>query len=307
MTLRATAGAALAALASCTPAAVVAPAGAPTLPPVAEQVTVERAAPETVFAIIGDFGFAGPAEADVSALVHGWTPEFVLTTGDNNYNDGAASSIDANIGQYYHDFIAPYRGSYGEGARDNRFFPALGNHDWRTSSLKPFTDYFVLPGNERYYTVSIGPVDVFVVDSDPHEPDGVEVGSTQAQWLQRSLAAADGPWKLVVMHHPPYSSGRHGSEEDLRWPYREWGATAVIAGHDHHYERVEVDGLLYFVNGLGGNPNRYAVNTPIDGSVVRFDDDHGAMRVSADTQGIRFEFITRAGVVVDTVVRKAAQ
>jgi tartrate-resistant acid phosphatase type 5 len=281
--------------------------GGPVEPPAAERVAIDRHGDEVAFAIIGDFGKAGPAEADVAALVHGWTPEFILTTGDNNYDEGAASTIDENIGQYYGDFIAPYRGRFGAGARENRFFPALGNHDWRATDLKPHTDYFALPGNERYYTVSIGPVDVFVVDSDRHEPDGIDTGSRQAQWLRQALAAADGPWKLVVMHHPPYSSGDHGSSEALRWPYREWGATAVVAGHDHHYERIETDGMLYFVNGLGGNPNRYEVKTPLPGSVVRYNGDHGAMRVWADAQGLRFEFVTRAGVVIDTVTRKAGE
>jgi tartrate-resistant acid phosphatase type 5 len=277
---------------------------APAEPPASQQLRVAQPGDAVEFAIIGDFGKAGPAEADVAAMVVGWTPAFILTTGDNNYDFGAASSIDENIGQYYHAFIAPYTGKYGAGASENRFFPALGNHDWRTVDLKPYTDYFALPGNERYYAVSWGPVDAFIVDSDSHEPDGVDAHGRQAQWLKQALAEADGPWKLVLMHHPPYSSGDHGSSEALRWPYREWGATAVIAGHDHHYERLEVDGMLYFVNGLGGNPDRYAVHQPLPGSAKQYNDDHGAMRVYADAQGIRFDFVNRKGELVDTVSRK---
>lgn len=278
---------------------------APAEPAPGDQLpAIEHESDSVTFAIIGDFGYAGEAAADVSKLVHGWTPEIVITTGDNNYDDGAADTIDANIGQYYHDFISPYIGKYGPGAKENRFFPALGNHDWRTPDLKPHTDYFVLPGNERFYSVSWGPVDVFIVDSDPHEPAGVAADSAQAKWLEQQMRAADGPWKLVVMHHPPYSSGDHGSSEELRWPYAEWGATAVIAGHDHHYERIEQDGILYFVNGLGGNPKRYGVNDPIAGSAFRYNDDHGAMRVYADAQGIVFEFVDRHGATIDTVTRK---
>ncbi|MBC8070034.1 MAG: metallophosphoesterase [Deltaproteobacteria bacterium] len=276
----------------------------PTEPPPDQRVTVVQSAQSVQLAVIGDFGAAGEAEADVAALVHSWTPDFVVTTGDNNYPDGAAETIDANIGQYYHDYIAPYSGSYGAGAKHNRFFPALGNHDWRASDLKPHSDYFALPGNERYYAVSWGPVDVFVVDSDAHEPDGVDAASKQAQWLKAELAAADGPWKLVFMHHPPFSSGDHGSEEALQWPYHEWGATAVIAGHDHHYERLEIDGQLYLVNGLGGYPKRYEIHAPLPGSAVRFNEDWGAMRIYADLQGIRFEFVARSGKVVDSFERK---
>ncbi len=84
-----------------------------------------------------------------------------MTTGDNNYPDGAAATIDENIGQYYADFIYPYTGSYGTGAASNRFFPSLGNHDWYTTGAMPYLDYFALPGNERYYRFTRGPVEFF--------------------------------------------------------------------------------------------------------------------------------------------------
>src|SRR4051812_23828506 len=110
------------------------------------------------FAAIGDFGWGGQAPADVARLVASWNSDFVITMGDNNYEEGAASTIDANIGQYYHNYIAPYNGSYGPGAETNRFFPSLGNHDWDTPNAKPYLDYFTLPGNERYYDFVEGPV-----------------------------------------------------------------------------------------------------------------------------------------------------
>src|SRR5436305_11759591 len=118
------------------------------------------------FAVIGDYGDAGQNELDVANLVHGWNPDFVITTGDNNYNDGAASTIDRNIGQYYHDFIFPYTGTYGPGAPFNKFFPALGNHDWVTAGAAPYLSYFTLPNNERYYDFASGPAHFYSIDSD---------------------------------------------------------------------------------------------------------------------------------------------
>src|SRR5690349_1319159 len=42
--------------------------------------------PGTVrFAVIGDYGEAGQPEHDVATLVHSWTPDFVVTVGDNSY------------------------------------------------------------------------------------------------------------------------------------------------------------------------------------------------------------------------------
>jgi len=138
--------------------------------------TVQAGAPSctgtVTLAVIGDFGDAGQPEADVATLVNSWNPDYVLTVGDNNYPSGAASTFDENIGQYYQQYIGSYSGSYGPGATENRFFPVPGNHDWNTGTLQPYLDYFTLPGNERYYDVTLGPVHLFALDSDTNEPDG---------------------------------------------------------------------------------------------------------------------------------------
>ncbi len=278
----------------------------PSPPPPMEGRSGGGPAPLSVtvrFAVIGDYGQAGPAAEAVARLVRSWAPDFIVTTGDNNYPRGEAQTIDENIGRYYHMFIAPYRGRYGPGADRPRFFPALGNHDWATAQAAPYLDYFTLPGNERYYEVRWGPVQLFVLDSDPREPDGIMVNSRQARWLRERLQVSDAPWRLVVLHHPPYSSSLHGSTQALQWPFAAWGATAVLAGHDHVYERIERDGVLYFVNGLGGHPARYPFRDPIPGSRVRYRDQHGAMRVEADPCRITFEFITVDGRRIDWVAR----
>jgi tartrate-resistant acid phosphatase type 5 len=251
------------------------------------------------FAVIGDFGSASQAEQDVADLAKSWKPEFIITVGDNNYSDGAASTIDPNIGQYYHEFIYPYKGRYGAGATVNRFFPSLGNHDWGTAGARPYVDYFTLPGNERYYNFIWGPVEFFAIDSDGHEPDGNTASSIQGAWLQSRLAASTARWKLVYFHHPPYSSGEHGSSTNMRWPFQQWGASAVLTGHDHLYERVLVDGFPYFVMGLGGK-SIYSFHSVVAGSQVRFNGDYGAMLVTASTESITFQTYTRAGTLIDT-------
>ena len=81
-------------------------------------------------AVIGDYGRASyPRVGHVATLVNSWKPDAILTTGDNNYECGDASTIDENVGKLYHDYIYPYKGRYGAGAATNRFFPSLGNHD----------------------------------------------------------------------------------------------------------------------------------------------------------------------------------
>jgi hypothetical protein len=250
--------------------------------------------------VIGDFGLGEQAEADVAALVHSWTPDFIITVGDDNYPSGAADTIDPHIGQYYHDYISPYSGTYGAGADQNRFFPTLGNHDWYTTGAQPYLDYFHLPGNERYYDFVWGPVHFFAIDSDEHEPDGVNQASVQAIWLQKALAASTSRWNVVYFHHAPYTSGvLHGSTTWMRWPFAAWGADVVMAGHEHTYERLSVDGIPYFVNGLGGGAI-YNFGDILPESQSHYNANNGAMLVVASQTEMDFKFFSRTGKLIDS-------
>ena len=251
------------------------------------------------FAVIGDYGSAGQAELDVANQVKSWNPNFIVTVGDNNYPLGAAGTMDANIGQYFHDFIYPYSGAYGAGATYNRFFPILGNHDWYTTNAQPYLDYFSLPNNERYYDFVQGPAHFFMLDCYENEADGNTETSVQAMWLKNALLTSASPWNLVLVHYAPFSSGTHGSNTTLQWPYQAWGADAVLSGHDHTYERILQNGLPYFVNGLGGS-SLYSFGTPVAGSQLRYNADYGAMLVDATDTTINFQFITRNGTVIDS-------
>jgi tartrate-resistant acid phosphatase type 5 len=248
--------------------------------------------------VITDYGVDKQPEADVAALVLSLAPDFVITTGDNNDPRSSDLTIDQNIGQYYHSFIYPYQGSYGAGAEVNRFFPAMGNHDWHTSDGQPYLDYFTLPGNERYYDFTWGMVHLFSIDSVQNEPDGVTGASAQAAWLQQALAASTATWQIVYFHHPPYSSGLYGPIEYMQWPFKEWGADAVLAGHEHNYERMNIGGMLYLVTGSGGD-SLYPFGTIISGSQVRYNQDYGAMLVEATREKITFWFYTRQHTMID--------
>lgn len=252
------------------------------------------------FAVIGDYGLDSAGLSAVAALVKSWSPDFIVTTGDNNYPEGSAETIDENIGKHFHEYIGNYAGAYGEGAEENRFFPTLGNHDWYTQDAQPYFDYFDLPGNERYYSITRGPVEIFALNSDSNEPDGVGRSSVQGQWLQDALSGSNAPWQIVVMHHAPYSSGTHGGIDWAQWPYEEWGADAVLAGHDHTYERLEFDGIPYFVNGAGGSV-LYNFEDIHPNSQVRYNAEFGAMLVEVTSTIMSFQFVTTSGVVVDQV------
>lgn len=271
-----------------------------------ESLEIDQPAEQFTFAVIGDYGLAGQQEADVASLVKSWNPEFIITVGDNNYPDGKAETIDENIGQYYAEYIYPYQGEYGTGAETNRFYPTLGNHDLNTSNGQAYFDYFQLPNNERYYDFTWGPVHFFALNSDSREPDGVGRSSTQAQWLQTKMSASTLPWQVVYFHTPPYSSAMHSSTEWMRWPFAEWGADVVLTGHDHVYERLEINGISYITNGLGGGAI-YGFEDILPESQVRFNNDWGAMRVQVNENEMTFEFITRTNQVVDTYSISSSQ
>lgn len=268
---------------------------------VSDGGTTTTATGTTRFIAIGDFGITSDTERRVADFVLAQRFDVVITLGDNNYPSGSADTIDVNIGKYYASLIFPYRGHFGPGAKENRFFPSLGNHDWMTAGARPYLDYFTLPGNERYYEFERGNVHFFAIDSDPHEPDGIDADSVQAKWLEARVRASRAPFQVVYMHHPPYSSARHGPTPALQWPYRAWGIDLVLAGHDHTYERLEVGGLTYVVNGLGGN-SAYGFREPLPGSVIRFNQAHGALLVEATANELRGRFATTDGNDVDTFV-----
>jgi tartrate-resistant acid phosphatase type 5 len=254
---------------------------------------------DTRGASVGDFGKDNAAEASVAKMIRGWKPAYVTTVGDNNYPDGASATIDRNIGKHYATYIGNYHGSYGPGPSTNAFFPALGNHDWNTAGAKPYFDYLTLPGNERYYDFVKGSIHFFVLDSDPHEPDGTSASSTQAQWLKSKLASSSEPFNVVYFHHAPYSSGPEGSEHAMRWPFRDWGADVVLSGHNHQYERLSVDGVPYIVNGAGSETKEFDDVRPE--SVARANDDCGALLIQANEFAMTLQYQYDNGHVMDTL------
>ena len=267
--------------------------------------------------IIGDYGcaYAGGAslsnEQAVARLVKSWNPNFIITTGDNNYPNGEASNIDTNIGQFFHEYIFPYVGTFGAGAASNRFFPSIGNHEWPNGihELAPYLAYFILPGNQRYYSHRDGPLEIFAVVSDGQEPDGALPISIQSLWLSNALAVSTAPWRVVYFHECPYSSGlQHGSythqADNMLWPFTAWGASAIFAGHNHVYERVLTNGLNYTTIGLGGDRIDGFYPIPTTGSLVRYNTTYGAGRLTATETNLVFQFINIFNQTIDSFTLK---
>jgi len=194
--------------------------------------------------------------------------------------------------------------------------------------------------NVRVFDVRLGTpagvsaVHLFFIDSCPTTPygrfyeeqpllnqDGTDSGFTlkpaQADWIQSRMAQSDATWKIVIFHHPPYNSGPDGGKFQYtleRWPYQAWGADAVITGHVHNYERLEVadpgdDGnpipgaptIPYFVCGSGGfvPEDGFNPNFVLPESRVRLD-QYGAMLISGDEESLSLLYFDIDGVLRDT-------
>lgn len=85
----------------------------------------------------------------------------------------------------------------------------------------------------------------------------------EREWLKSELASALNEPGLVhriaVLHHGPFSSGRHGGNARLHANgivdlLRDNKVELVLAGHDHLYERGEGQGIKYIVSGGAGAP-----------------------------------------------------
>ncbi|RWA77666.1 MAG: hypothetical protein E5X49_07590 [Mesorhizobium sp.] len=218
---------------------------------------VPATAPQVLYryAVFGDYGDTDlSGEKAVSAMIHAWNVDFVLTIGDNVY---APQVMDAAVGQQYHDYIGNYQGAYGSGSAINRFFPTLGNHEYNENNVGTYLNYFTLPDNERYYDFQVGPVHFFALNSNKQEPDGRSSTSVQGHWMQNLLASSDASFNVAYFHHTPYNPS--GYTATMRWPFEQWGVDAVFAGHQHNYYRENRDDngdgvyLPYTTTGLGGS------------------------------------------------------
>jgi len=312
-----------------------------------EQTTAEaEAVTELVFAQIGDYGassgtgdYDGTKAADVSTLVKSWVPSFIITTGDNSGDvdgtdmDAGENYYDSDVGKHYSDFIFPFgenqSSTYTSTAKENKFFPAIGNHDYvEGTNLSAYLSYFTLPGNERFYDFKKGGIHFFCVNSGINtsgvakEPEVLAGASTQhraeesslGDWLASGLNNSDSHWKVVYFHHAPHTSEttKAPGSTVMRWDYKSLGADVVISGHSHSYERLkDSNDFPYIVNGAGGSPLRAFSSSPnlATGitSVKKYNTLHGALKGTMSGDNLKFEFISTDGTVQDTLtLTKAA-
>jgi len=186
--------------------------------------------------------------------------DFMITVGDNFYENGVSSANDSQWKTKFEDV-------YADPTLQIPVFPSLGNHDHR-GNVKAQIEYSQRNKNWRmpapYYTFTrtLGDgatAQFFAIDSNPvlqKEPEA----AAQIEWLDRELGQSTARWKFVFGHHPLYSHAeklRAGERQTmiaaLEPIFTKRGVDVYFAGHEHTLEMLKpVAGVNYVISGGGG-------------------------------------------------------
>ncbi|MFI6481698.1 discoidin domain-containing protein [Nonomuraea sp. NPDC050663] len=231
-----------------------------------------------------------------AALVQTMNPEFVITMGDNQYDDALIS-----------DFRNYYDKSWG--AFKSKTRPTPGNHETYdpAGSLAGYKAYFgsiAYPNGKPYYSYDHGNWHFVALDSN-------DFGSTQLNWLKADLAANTKKCVAAYWHHPLYSSGEHGNQPVARATYQalyDARADLVLGGHDHHYERFgpqnanggsDTQGIVSIIGGTGG-ASPYAIENVQPNSLKRLTDTYGVVKLNLGPDSFQTQLIGLDGSVKDS-------
>ena len=218
--------------------------------------------------------------------------------GDNIYPNGPTGGADGvdDAKRFDEILLTPFR-DFGQLAPDFRIYATLGNHDWRTSREAALGEVRYLETTKPFYMDGIryrvrppaanGDVEIFALDTevllagitvydDALADDGSELPSTKVdvpepwtkpandderrmvEWLERSLRDSRARWKIVIGHHPLWSSAGSKFEEAkamrrLLLPTLCRYADAYLAGHEHTLE-VHTDSCAQVLPGVDTPP-----------------------------------------------------
>jgi len=197
------------------------------------------------FAALGDSRSHPDDWARVAKAVTEARPDFVAFTGDNIADGRRYNLWDEGFFRPAPEFFATLPTFY-----------VLGNHE-NHSPL--FGTLLPVPGIQRWAR-PVGPVLLVGIDG----ADQWDAGSENLRWLEGVLKAAEEPYIFLLTHYPAWSSGPHGGRNErpilqgrrfILPLMKRYGATAMLSGHDHCYERSEPpDGVTVIITGGAGAP-----------------------------------------------------
>uniref|UniRef100_A0A1J3FSQ8 Purple acid phosphatase n=1 Tax=Noccaea caerulescens TaxID=107243 RepID=A0A1J3FSQ8_NOCCA len=248
------------------------------------------------FITIGDWGRRGSFNQSAVAYQMGKIGEkinldFVVSTGDNFYDNGLFSEHDPNFEQSFSNiYTAP--------SLQKKWYSVLGNHDYRGDAeaqlspvLREIDSRWICL---RSFVVDAELVEIFFVDTTPfvkeyyteadgHTYDWRAIPSRNSyvksllRDLEASLKRSKATWKIVVGHHAMRSIGHHGDTkeliEELLPIMKENGVDLYMNGHDHCLEHIsdEDSPIQFLTSGAGSKAWRGDVDpTTNNPKSVRF-------------------------------------
>lgn len=242
---------------------------------------------------VGDTGDAGrrlDANASSLARIDDVAPfDVLLLLGDIVYPSGDPDRLDELV-------FEPFAPLTDHGAE---VLAILGNHDVMQDRGDEMMERLGMPG--RWWARTID--DVLIVGIDSNEVDDPE----QFAFAEQALATTDATWKILAIHHPPYSAGYQSSSLEVRELYSplaaRYGVQLVLSGHDHDYQRsVPIDGVTYVVSGGGSGLRGTGEDdfTAVSWSMVHFADisvypDRMVVRAVGTDGQVADEFILSPG------------
>lgn len=211
--------------------------------------------------------------------------DFILNTGDICANDGRRPQNWAVfLRENMHDYPL---------LREIPYLPTVGNHDRVNDKKYGYPNYKAVFGYEPFYRIDFKDVTLLVIDSNiindwKNELDDnvqnelfrkffVSGDEENPAWLEKQLADSDKKFKIISMHHSPFSYAHHWQDwlrdsdsvdaEDMRKKIVEimqkYGVNAVFSGHDHiyqhnilHLQDYPGGGIHFIVSSSGGVPLR---------------------------------------------------
>ncbi|MCX5813654.1 MAG: metallophosphoesterase [Proteobacteria bacterium] len=138
------------------------------------------------------------------------------------------------------------------------FYIAPGNHD--INSAKSLKIYGNLIRKPVYHSLSTEDTN-FIVLSTETPGETSRITGKQLEWLREELRK-NSLYKIVFLHKPlfptafgkGYCLDRHMVDRDaLHDLFVKSGVNVVFAGHEHLYNRIEKDGIIYVTTGGGGS------------------------------------------------------
>jgi len=255
-------------------------------------VTPPASSPTVIITAFGDQS-DNDTSLIISQLAAAQSPSVHLHSGDWH-----CQSSESEAQNWWDNIYQPLRSS---GAQ---LLLALGNHEDEPS----FEFNMALVGmTNRWYSYTQDGLFYLMLDSTMVSDE------TQLQFIESELQAAQtSNWQVVVLHHPPFSSGEdHGSDMDVRstWSpiFEQYEVDLVVAGHEHSYERtanvcsdetLSSDCPVYITTGGAGRSLDGFVGTPPSWSRARRSDYH-IVRLEATASEMHLHTLRFDGALID--------